>query len=105
MQLDKELCMKFPAVLRNKLLNKEIELPDTALIDYDRFLVYRAVERKTDDNHTITLQDFKSYFELNKTPRGAKSNYKKDSHSSVTQPGMECVVLPAFNINSILAEE
>ncbi len=80
MQLDKELCMKFPAVLRNKLLNKEIELPDTALIDYDRFLVYRAVERKTDDNHTITLQDFKSYFELNKTPRGAKSNFKKDSH-------------------------
>ena len=28
--------LDFPAVLRNKLLNKEIELPDTALIDYDR---------------------------------------------------------------------
>ncbi len=29
MQVDKALCLKFPAVLRDKLLNNEIELPET----------------------------------------------------------------------------
>lgn len=66
MQLDKELCMKFPAVLREKLLNHEIELPDNTQIDYEKIFVYRAVARKESDNSKITPEDFKSYFELNK---------------------------------------
>lgn len=83
MQLDKELCMKFPAVLRDKLLTNEIELPDTTMFDYEKLLTYRAVERKTNDNREITLDDFKSYFELKKTPkmpRGAKGDITKDPH-------------------------
>lgn len=36
MQVDKELCLKFPVVLRNKLLNKEIELPDTTQFKYEK---------------------------------------------------------------------
>lgn len=84
MQLSEELCMKFPVVLREKLLSNEIELPDTTRIEYDKLLTYRAVERTADDNHEITLEDFKSYFELNKTPktpRGvSKCNILKDPH-------------------------
>lgn len=46
MQINDEICMKFPAVLKDKLLRKEIELPDTVLFDYEPILTYRAVERK-----------------------------------------------------------
>lgn len=35
--------MKFPAVLREKLLKGEIELPDTTEFDYKKLLTYRAV--------------------------------------------------------------
>ncbi|MCI8706912.1 MAG: hypothetical protein HFH44_09305 [Lachnospiraceae bacterium] len=45
--------------------------------------MYRAVERKADDNRGITSDDFKSYFELNKRPkmpRGVKKDYSKDPH-------------------------
>lgn len=83
MQLEKELCMKFPVVLRDKLLSHEIELPDDTQIDYRTILVYRAVARKESDNSEITLDDFKSYFELNKNPKnpsGYKGDIKKDPH-------------------------
>jgi hypothetical protein len=82
MQLDKEIYNKFPSVLRKKLISGEIELPDTTMIDYEKLLTYRAVERKEEDNHEIDANDFKSYFELNKTPkkpRGA-SNLASDPH-------------------------
>ena len=81
MQLDKELYMKFPVVLRDKLLSGEIELPDSTKINYEKIMVYRAVERKAEDNHEITLYDFRSYFELNKIPkkpRGIKEDFKND---------------------------
>ena len=61
MQLDKELYMKFPVVLRDKLLSGEIELPDSTKINYEKIMVYRAVERKAEDNHEITLYDFFFY--------------------------------------------
>ncbi len=83
MQLDKEICMKFPVVLRDKLLNGEIELPDSALIEYESVLTYRAVERKAEDHREITRDDFKSYFELGKKPkkpRGMKGDITKDAH-------------------------
>ena len=77
MQLDKRLCEKFPVILKNKLLNKEIELPDSTKVEYTNILTYRAVERKSDDNHEITREDFKSYFELGKKPRGFSGNLMK----------------------------
>ena len=86
MQVDKALCLKFPAVLRDKLLNNEIELPETTQFEYNNLFTYRAVERKVDDYREITLEDFKSYFELHKTPktpktpRGVSINYTKDPH-------------------------
>ena len=52
--------MKFPVVLRDKLLNGEIELPDSALIEYESVLTYRAVERKAEDHREITRTYFLS---------------------------------------------
>lgn len=83
MQVNKELCVKFPVVLREKLLNNQIELPDTTQFEYDSLLTYRAVERRSDDNREVTLEDFRSYFELRKIPkrpRGMVGDIKKDPH-------------------------
>ena len=83
MQIKDELCMKFPAVLKEKLLRREIELPDATLFDYEPILTYRAVERKKDDYRCIQSDDFKSYFEFKKTPknaRGIKKDLSKDPH-------------------------
>lgn len=77
MQVDKALYLKFPAVLRDKLLNNEIELPETTQFEYDNLYTYRAVERKADDYTEVTLEDFRSYFDLHKipkTPRGLSEN-------------------------------
>lgn len=85
MQLDKELCSRFPAVLREKLLNNEIELPNATQFEYDDLYTYRAVNRTADDHRGVTLDDFRSYYELGrypkKVPRGiSKKDLKKDPH-------------------------
>lgn len=85
MQLDKELCFRFPAVLRDKLLNKEIELPNATQFEYNDLYTYRAVNRTADDHRGVTLDDFRSYFELGrypkKVPRGiSKEDVEKDPH-------------------------
>ena len=83
MPSDRELYMKFPAVLRNKLLNNEIELPAATLFKYEKLLTYRAVERKAEDHTEISISDFKPYFELGKTPkvpRGLSKDFSKDPH-------------------------
>ena len=38
MQIDENLCMKFPEVLKQKLLKREIELPDLVQIEYEPIL-------------------------------------------------------------------
>ena len=83
MQVDKSLFMKFPVALQEKLLNREIEFPDTTRFTYERILTYRAVARNSDDNREVTLEDFKSYYELKKTPkipRGMKKDVTMDPH-------------------------
>ena len=67
--IDEELYLKFPKVLRTKLLSEEIKLPDSTQFEYTKIYTYRAVERKDDDNREVTMEDFKSYFELGKTPK------------------------------------
>ena len=64
MDIGINICKKFPPALKEKLLNKEIELPDGTQIKYDKILVYRAVARSADDNHEVTLDDFKSCEEI-----------------------------------------
>lgn len=83
MQVDESLYMKFPVALQRKLLNKEIEFPDTTKFTYERLLTYRAVTRNYDDNREVTLEDFKSYYELKKTPkipRGMRKDLITDPH-------------------------
>lgn len=46
MRIEEKLCNKFPAVLREKLLSGEIELPDTAMFEYEKIRTYRAVKGK-----------------------------------------------------------
>jgi len=77
------LYMKFPVVLRNKLLSGEVILPDATVFEYEDILVYRAVARRQDDNSSVDINDFKSYFELNKTPktaRGVSKDVVSDPH-------------------------
>lgn len=83
MQLAEDFYTKFPVILRDKLLNQEIEFPDTTMFDYENLLTYRAVERRIEDNHEVTPDDFKSYFELGKkpkNPRGLNKDITKDPH-------------------------
>ena len=83
MKVTKEVCLKFPVVLRNKLLQNEIEFPDSTQFEYEDLYTYRAVARSADDEREITLDDFKSYFELGKKPkkpRGTSCNAESDPH-------------------------
>lgn len=84
MQLEKNICLKFPVVLREKLLNHEIEFPECTQFSYEKLYVYRAVKREEDDFHDITLEDFYSYAQLGQTPkkkpRGSCEDLKKDPH-------------------------
>ncbi len=80
MRIEEKLCNKFPAVLREKLLSGEIELPDTAMFEYEKIRTYRAVKREEKDFHEVTRDDFKSYYEcgqMPKNPRG-RGDVKKD---------------------------
>lgn len=72
MLVDEELYLKFPTVLRNKILTKEIKLPDSTKFSYSPLYTYRAVERAEDDTREVTREDFKSYFELGKEPKNKK---------------------------------
>ena len=77
------LYMKFPCVLRDKLLNGELHFPPNTRFAYEKIFTYRAVERKKEDFSPITREDFRSYFELNKlpkSPRGMKKDILKDPH-------------------------
>lgn len=67
-----KLYLKFPAILRDKLLNHEFELPETTQFEYDKLFTYRAVEREPGDKREVTAEDFKSYFELGKKPKGPR---------------------------------
>lgn len=79
-----DFYMRFPAVLREKLMSGEIEFPDTTQFEYLPLRTYRAVAREKEDNHAVDYNDFKSYFELNqspkKQPRGIRTDFRKDPH-------------------------
>lgn len=79
---EKELFYKFPAVLQNKLLSGEIEFPSATQYTYDKIYTYRAVERSSNDRHDVTLEDFKSYYDLKKVVKKARGldnyNIEKD---------------------------
>lgn len=40
MKVKEEICLKFPAVLRDKLVQNEIEFPDTTEFEYDKIYIW-----------------------------------------------------------------
>ena len=62
----KEIYSMFPAILKNKLLNNELQFPADTKVKYETFKAYRGIEREKDDNTPINRNDMKSYAELNK---------------------------------------
>ena len=74
-----QIYNKFPAVLRSKLIDKEIALPSGTQFAYEKFLAFRAIERKTDDNTPVNKKDMLSHYELAKNPRGRKLDEKNPS--------------------------
>ena len=79
MQTPTEILNKFPVILRNKLLNKEIEFQDNVMFHYAPIKAYRFIKRKQNDNSGITENDFKSNAELK------RKNIKGTNYEDVTK--------------------
>lgn len=73
---EEELYSKFPAVLKRKLLNKELKFPSNTEFEYEKIYVYRAVKREKDDNTRPNANDFKSYFEEGKRPKAIRGKWE-----------------------------
>ena len=72
MNKDKEVeyYKKFPPVLKTKLVNKEISLPDGTQFEYEPILAYRGLTRNTNDNTPVNINDMISRYDMKKKPRG-----------------------------------
>lgn len=78
MKISEDICMKFPAILREKLESGEVELPDDTKIEYGPIWAYRGIDRERDDITPVTEKDFQSYASLKRRlKRGMKktANY------------------------------
>ena len=69
---EKEYYMKFPSVLKQALLNGEVCFDDKTQKEYEPFEVYRGVVREKGETLEVKKEDFLSYAELKKKPRGKK---------------------------------
>lgn len=61
---------KFPVLLREALKKGEVFFPEGIEIDYVPFPAFRMVFREEGDNTPVSRNDFCSYAELGKKPRG-----------------------------------
>lgn len=82
MSNDSDLYARFPCVLRTKLINGELQFPKETRFSYSKIFTYRAVERKKDDFTPVSRDDFRSYFELGKTPKSKQPRGVKNDFSS-----------------------
>lgn len=66
---------KFPSVLKKGFRENSISFPDGTEFKYSPLEAYRKITRKENDtNIVISGNDFKSYAELKKIPRGVDTN-------------------------------
>lgn len=65
-----EIYQKFPAVLRAKLINKEMKLPQGTVFVYDPIPAYRAISRNKNDNSPFCQKDVLSHADKGKIPKG-----------------------------------
>lgn len=78
MRISEDICMKFPAIFREKLESGEVELPNDTEIEYEPISAYRGIDREKDDFTPVTEKDFQSYASLKRRlKRGMKktANY------------------------------
>lgn len=54
----------FPAVLKNKLLRKELTFPEGISYHYDKIKAYRCIRRNKDDFTPVGREDFRSNIEV-----------------------------------------
>ena len=66
------LHMKFPLLFQTKLNSGDITFPNDTQYHYTNITAYRCIERIASDTSPVTRNDFKSYFELNKHPKGKR---------------------------------
>lgn len=62
--------LKFPVFFQNCFKKRNLAFPDGTEWDYDLVRAYRVVEWKKGRSNSVTSDDFKSYAELGKCPRG-----------------------------------
>lgn len=71
---------KFPSVLKNALKNEGLEFPEETQYEYKPIITFRGIQRAQEikdseiDSFVICWDDFKSYAELGKKPRGCNTN-------------------------------
>lgn len=71
--MDEEYYMRFPSVLREALMSGRVSFKQGTKFAYAPFLVYRGITREPGESLAITRNDFLSYAELGKKPRGLKN--------------------------------
>ena len=90
MLLDFNLYLKFPAILKDKLIKGDLVFSDNTLFEYEPIHAYRAIERKADDNSPVSRLDFRSYFELKKTPKCPRGIRPEDYEHNIHYFGASC---------------
>lgn len=68
--MNNEFFEKFPAFLRDKLINGELSFPNDIQYEYKPILAYRCIERKKDDYSEVCKSDFYPNIISNKRRRG-----------------------------------
>lgn len=65
---------KFPSILRKGFLENNISFPEKTEFEYEPIFAYRKISRTDFQNCKLNKDDFKSYAELGKRPRGIGEN-------------------------------
>lgn len=77
--------MKFPSVLKDKLMKGEIEFPEGVKYKYAPIKAYRGISREKDDDSAVTNDDFKSHAARGiKKSRGVRIDETKAEYYGVS---------------------
>lgn len=62
---------RFPSILKNDLKKYNMNFPENTLWEYEPNTVFRGIVRKKNEDLTVVNEDFLSYAELGKEPKGS----------------------------------
>lgn len=69
-----EFYSKFPSVLKTFLVDNNMKFSEKTEFQYEDFVAYRGIIRENGDFSSVNDNDFLSYAELGKKPRGVDTN-------------------------------